>query len=87
MLQVFETLCCFSSRPFLKQLASHVSSDTLKAEFTRYEVFSHPSWELKHFLEGFKVRCVVLMNDKSSHIKKCMMVKYDVYVYDVYGKI
>ena len=34
------------------------------------EVFSHPSWALKHFLEGFKVFCVVLMKDKSSHIKK-----------------
>ena len=29
MSQVFGTLCCFSSTPFLKQLASHVSADTL----------------------------------------------------------
>ena len=29
MSQVFGTLCCFSSRLFLKQLASHVSAATL----------------------------------------------------------
>ena len=29
MPQVFGTLCCFSSRPFLKQFASHFSTDTL----------------------------------------------------------
>ena len=33
----------------LKQLASHVS-----AEILAYEVFSHPSWELKHFFGRFK---------------------------------
>ena len=42
MLQVFGTLCCFSSRPFLKQLASHVFADTLQLEIPGYEVFSHP---------------------------------------------
>ena len=29
MVQVFGTLCCFSSKPFLKQLASHFSAATL----------------------------------------------------------
>ena len=33
MFQVFGTLCCFSSRSFLKQLASHVSADTLQLKF------------------------------------------------------
>ena len=65
---MFGTLCYFSSSPFLKQLAPHVSADTLypSAEIPQNEVFSHPSWELKHFLEGAKVFCVVLMKDKSS---------------------
>ena len=33
MSQVFGTLCCFSSRPFLKQLTSLVSADTLQLKF------------------------------------------------------
>ena len=71
------TFTCFSSRPFLKQLASHVPANTLLLEIPGYDVFSHPSWKLKRFfLEGFKVCCVVSMKDKSSHIKKkSMMVK------------
>ena len=48
MAQVFGTLCCFSSKPFLKQLASHVSARRyLSAKIPGYEVFSHPSWALK----------------------------------------
>ena len=43
MSQVFGTLCCFSSRPFLKQLASHVSADTLQLKFTGMKLFLiHP---------------------------------------------
>ena len=42
MLQVFGTLC-FSSRPFLKQLASHVSDDTLQLKFPGMNFFLiHP---------------------------------------------
>ena len=33
MFQVFGTLCHFSSRSFLKQLASHISADTLQLKF------------------------------------------------------
>ena len=56
MVQVFRTLCCFSSKPFLKQLLHLMFPPYPSAENLRYEVFSHPSWVLKHFfLEGFKV--------------------------------
>ena len=70
MSQVFGTLCCFSIRPFLKQLASHVSTDTLQLKFQGMKFYLiHPgNWNI--FLEGFKVFCIVLMKEESSHIKK-----------------
>ena len=70
MAQVFRTLCCFPSKPFLKQLASHVSAATLQLIFPGLKFFLiHPGhWNI--LLEGFQVFCVVLMKDKSSHIKK-----------------
>ena len=43
MAQVFGTLCGFSSKPFLKQLASHVSAAMLQLKFP-----------LKHFFGRFK---------------------------------
>ena len=67
MAQVFEKLCYFSSKPFLKQLASHVSTAAFQLKFLGMKFFSHPSWALKHFLEGLEVFCLVLMKDKSSH--------------------
>ena len=48
------------------------------AEIPGYEVYFHPSWELKQFFWKFlKMFCIVLMKDKTSHIKKLkgMMVK------------
>ena len=39
MSQVFGTLCCFSSRPFLKQLASHVSVNILQLKLTSMKSF------------------------------------------------
>ena len=39
MSQVFGTPCCFSSRPFLKQLSSHVSADTLQLKFPGSKFF------------------------------------------------
>ena len=78
MVQVFRTLCCFSSKPFLKQLLHLMFPPYPSAENLRYEVFSHPSWVLKHFfLEGFKVflhsvnEIQVITHTK----KKIMMVK------------
>ena len=49
MAQVFGTLCCFSSNPFLKQLASYVSAATLQLKFPGMKFF------LIHFffLSGF----------------------------------
>ena len=76
MSQVFGTLCCFSSRPFLKQLASHVSADTFQLKFRGMKFFLIHPGNLNIFLEGFKVFCAVLMKDKSTYIKnKSMMVK------------
>ena len=70
MAQVFGTLSFFSSEPFLKQLASHVSTATLQLKFPVMKFFlTHPGHG-NIFLEGFKVFCVVLLKDKSSHIKK-----------------
>ena len=40
MAQVFGTLCCFSSKPFLKQLASHVSAAMLQLKFPGMKFFS-----------------------------------------------
>ena len=41
--QVFRTLCCFSSKPFLKELASHVSAATLQLKFPGMKFFLiHP---------------------------------------------
>ena len=43
MAQVFGTLCCFSSNPFLKQLASYVSAATLPLKFRGMKFFLiHP---------------------------------------------
>ena len=39
MAQVFGTLCCFPSKPFLKQLASHVSVATLQLKFPGMKSF------------------------------------------------
>ena len=77
MSQVFGTLSCFSSRPFLKQLASHVSTNTLQLKFPGMKFFSSILGIETFFLESFKVFCIVLMKDKSSYIKKwkSMMVK------------
>ena len=68
MSQVFGTLCCFS-RPFLKQLACHVSADTLQLKFSGMKIFSSILGIETIFLEGFKGFCAVFMKDKSSHIK------------------
>ena len=69
MSQVFGTLCCFFSRPFLKQLASHVSADSPQLKSPRVKFFLiHPRIS-NIFLEGFKVFCVLLMKGKSPHIK------------------
>ena len=48
MLQVFGTPCCFSSRPFSKQLAPHVSTDTLQLKFPGMTFFLfHPgNWKV-----------------------------------------
>ena len=54
MSQVLGTLCCFSSKPFLKQLASYVFVDTLQLKFLGMTFFSHPSWELKGFWKVLK---------------------------------
>ena len=70
MTQVFGTLCYFPSKPFLKQLVSHVSAATLQLKFPVLKFFLiHPGLR-NIFLEGFKVFCVVLKKDQSSHIKK-----------------
>ena len=68
MSQVFGTICCFS-RPFLKQLACHVSADTLQLKFSGMKFFSSILGIETIFLEGFKVFCTVFMKDKSSYIK------------------
>ena len=70
MAQVFGTLSCFSSKPFLKQLASHVSAATLQLKFPGMKFFLIHPGHGNIFLEDFKVFCVVLVKDKSSHIKK-----------------
>ena len=66
MSQVFGTLCCFSSRPFLKQLASHVSANTLQLKFRGMKFFLiHPrNWNifwkvLKFFLHSVNERWVI----------------------------
>ena len=55
MLQVFETLWCISSSPFLKQLASHVSVDTLQLQFRGMEGF----WKVLKFLRSVNERQVI----------------------------
>ena len=70
MLQVFGTLCSFSSIPFLKQLEFHVSANSFQLKFPGMKFFSFILGVERFFLEDFKVFCVVLMKDKSSHIKK-----------------
>ena len=63
--------CCFSKKPFLKQLASHVSATTLQLKFIGMKFFLIHAGHLNiFFFEGFKVFCIVLMKEKSSHIKK-----------------
>ena len=54
MSQVFGRLCCFSSRLFLKQLASHASADNLRLKFRYMKFFLiHPGkWNI--FFEGLK---------------------------------
>ena len=47
--------CCFSSRHFLKQLASHVSADTLQLKFLGMKFFLVHPGNLNIFVEGFKV--------------------------------
>ena len=43
MAKVFGTLCCVSSKPFLKQLASHVSTAMLQLKFPGMKFFLiHP---------------------------------------------
>ena len=37
---VWNTRCCFSSKPFLKQLASHVSTATLQLKLSGISFFS-----------------------------------------------
>ena len=50
MLQVFGTLCCFPSRPLLKQLASYVSAATLQAKFPGMKLFLiHLFWKVLKF--------------------------------------
>ena len=58
MAQTFGTLCCFSSKPFLNQLASHVSARRYPlAEIPRGMKFFliHLLGNETLFLEGFKV--------------------------------
>ena len=62
MCQVFG---CFSSRPFLKQLAAHVSTDIFQLNSRVWRFFSSIKGTETFFLEGFKVFCAVLIKDKS----------------------
>ena len=59
MSQVFGTLCCFSSRTFLKQLASHVFADTLQLKFPGIKFFLiHPgNWNIFWKVLKFFVQC------------------------------
>ena len=66
---IFQWNCCFSSKPFLKQLASHASAKPFSWKSQVWSFFSSILGIGTFFLEGFKVFCVVLMRDKSSHIK------------------
>ena len=74
MAQMFGTL------PFLKQLTSHVSATTLQLKFPGMKFFliHHGHWNI--FWKVLKFFCVVLMKDKSSHIKKrkawCVSLMY-----------
>ena len=69
MVQVFGTLC-FSSKPFLKQRASHVSAAMLQLKFPCMNFFLIHPRHSNIFLEGLKVFCEVSMKDKSSQTKK-----------------
>ena len=60
MSQVFGTLCCSSSRPSLKQLASRVSADTLQLKFPGMKFFLIHLRNENIFLDGFKVFCAML---------------------------
>ena len=68
--------CCFSSKPFLKQLASHVSAATFHLKFPSMIVFLiHPGhWNI--FSEGFKVFWVVTKDKVITNKKK--IEKHDI---------
>ena len=57
--------CSFSSGPFLKQLVSYVSADTLQLKFPGMKFFFIQPGNGNIFLEGFKFFCVVLLKGKS----------------------
>ena len=65
MPQVFGKLLLFLQQTFFEPTCISCFRRYPSAEILRYEVFSHPSCELKHFSEGFKVFCAVLM--EASH--------------------
>ena len=54
MLQVFGALCCFSSSPFLKQLASHVSANTFLLKFSGMKFFLVRPGNWNIFFKGLK---------------------------------
>ena len=47
--------CCFSSKPFLKQLAYYVSAPTLQMKFPGMKFFLIQPGHWNIFFEGFKV--------------------------------
>ena len=57
--QVFGTLCYFSSRPFLKQIASHVSANTFQLKFLGMKFFLiHPeNWNIFWKVLKFFMQC------------------------------
>ena len=68
MLQVFGTLLFFQ-QTFLEATCISYFCTYPSAEIPGYDVFSDPSWGLKHsFLEGSKVFCIVVMKDKSLQV-------------------
>ena len=69
MSQVFGTLLFFQ-QTFFEASCILCFRQYTSAEIPGHEVFSHPSWELKHFKEVFKVFCSVLMKEKPSDMVK-----------------
>ena len=74
MSQVFGTLCCFSSTPFLKQLASHVSAAMLQLKFPGMKFFlTHPRHRniffgrFKRFLRSVNERQVITHKKIEKH--------------------